>query len=175
MKNTSMNRQSLVSIFTEMLLAFGVLGSLLTSPFLVGCGESLGESLPETATVMVEISSPKVLKPADALQLIISTDFQGSLFDEIIYNTKEEFSITQDFNQTFQLDPNEPRIFVQLSNFSESVQKVGPITFVNPRPSVSVRLTILIDGEVEHDTEKLLTSGSSIRVVRSFSQENIIF
>ena len=148
---------------------------LLILLLFVGCGEDL----PETATVMVGLSSPKVLKPADALDLTISTDFtidfQGSLSDEIIYNTKEEFSITQDFNQTFQLDPNEPRISVQLSNFSESVQNVGFITFVNPGPSVSVRLTILIDGEVEYDEEKLLTSGSSIGVVRSFSQESITF
>ena len=38
MKNASMNRQSLVSIFTVMLLVFGVLGILLTLLFLVGCG-----------------------------------------------------------------------------------------------------------------------------------------
>ena len=137
---------------------------LLILLLFVGCGEDL----PETATVMVEITSPKVLKPADALHLTISTDFQWSFSDEIIYNTTEEFSITQDFNQTFQLDPNEPRIYVQLINSSKAV-------FVNPGPSVSVRLTVLIDGEVEYDEENLLTSGSSIGVVRSFSQENIIF
>ena len=38
MKNASMNRQSLVSIFTEMLLAFNILGILFSSLFLVSCG-----------------------------------------------------------------------------------------------------------------------------------------
>ena len=58
---------------------------LLILLLFVGCGEDL----PETATVMVGLSSPKVLKPADALDLTISTDFtidfQGSLSDKIIY------------------------------------------------------------------------------------------
>ena len=117
---------------------------LLILLLFVGCGDN-DNDLPETATVMVEVSAPKVLKPTDALRLIVSTDL----------NTKEEFSITQDFNQTFQLDPDTPRIYVQL---------------INPGPSVSVRLTVLIDGEVEYDETELLTSGSSIGFSRSFIQ-----
>lgn len=137
-------------------LCFSVLTFLLTSPFLAGCGESL----PETATVMVEVSSPEVLEPADALHLTISTDFQGSLSNEIIYNTKKEFSITQDFNRTFQLDPDEPRISVEL---------------IKPEPSASVRLTVLLDDEVERDD--LIPSGTSgsLGFVQSFSQEKITF
>ena len=38
MKNASMNRQSLVSIFRLMLLVFSILGILFSSLFLVGCG-----------------------------------------------------------------------------------------------------------------------------------------
>lgn len=134
---------------------FTVSTFLLASPFLVGCGEGL----PETATVKVEVSSPKVLKPADALRLIVST---GS-------NTTKEFSITQDFSQTFQLDPDEPYIYVKLMNASsESVQTIGILTVVSPGPSVSVRLTVLIDGEVEYDKAELLTSGGWISLSRSF-------
>ena len=137
-------------------LRFTVSTFLLALLFLVGCGESL----PETATVMVEISSPKVLEPTDALHLTISTDFRSSLSGEIIYNTKKEFSITQDFNQTFQLDPDEPRIAGEL---------------IKPGWSASVRLTVLIDDEVEH--EKLFPSGTrgSTWFSRSFSQERITF
>ena len=135
---------------------FTVSTFLFASPFLVGCGEDL----PETATVKVEVSSPKVLKPTDALRLIVST---GS-------NTKKELSITQDFNQTFQLDPDEPRIFVQLINASsESVQNIGNLTIISPGPSMSVRLTVLIDDEVEYDEEKLLAPGGWIGLSRSFS------
>lgn len=154
-------------------LCFSVLTFLLTSPFLVGCGESV----PETATV-IELTQPKVLSPSDALHLTISTDFQTPLsektFSEIlsidstdlegiasnglIYNTKKEFSITQDFNQTFQLDPDEPRISVEL---------------IKPGPSGSVRLTVLIDDEVEY--EQSLTSRGSMSFYQSFSRENITF
>ena len=119
---------------------FTVSTFLLASPFLVGCGEDL----PETATVKVEVSSPKVLKPADALHLTISTDFEVKASNEIFYNTKKEFSITQDFNKTFQLDPDEPRISVEL---------------IKPGPSGSVRLTGLLDDTVEY--EQSLASGVS--------------
>ena len=44
MKTTRMNRHPFVSIFTLMLLAVGVPGILLTSLFLVGCGD---EDVPE--------------------------------------------------------------------------------------------------------------------------------
>ena len=47
MKNTSMNRQSPVSIFRLMLLVFGVLGILLTSLFFIGCGGDEEEDPPE--------------------------------------------------------------------------------------------------------------------------------
>ena len=49
MKNTSMNRQSLVSIFRLMLLVYGVLGILLTSLLLVGCGGDEEEDTPEAS------------------------------------------------------------------------------------------------------------------------------
>ena len=51
MKSAGMNRQSLVSIFTLTLLAFGVQGILLTSLFLVGCGGDEEEDTPETSVV----------------------------------------------------------------------------------------------------------------------------
>lgn len=143
--------QSIIRFF-----CFTVSTILLASPFLVGCGESL----PETATVMVEISSPKILEPADALHLTVSTDFGWSLPGEIIYNTKKEFSITQDFNQTFQLDPDEPRIAGEL---------------IKPGPSGSVRLTVLLDDEVEHESSLPAASSGSMGFSRSFSQENITF
>ena len=108
----------------------------------------------------VEVSSPKVLKPADALHLTISTDFEVKASNEIFYNTKKEFSITQDFNKTFQLDPDEPRISVEL---------------IKPGPSGSVRLTGLLDDTVEY--EQSLASGvsGSLSFTRSHSQENIRF
>ena len=49
MKNTSINQQSLVSIFTVMLLVFCVLGILFTSPFLAGCGGDEEEDTPEAS------------------------------------------------------------------------------------------------------------------------------
>ena len=130
---------------------------LLILLLFVGCGDN-DNDLPETATVMVGLSSPNVLKPTDALHLTISIDFGWSLSDEIIYNTKEKFSITQDFNQTFQLDPDEPRISVEL---------------IKPGPSGSVHLTVLIDDEVEY--EQSLTSRGSMSFYQSFSRENITF
>ena len=147
---------------------------LLILLLFVGCGDN-DNDLPETAAVRVELTEPKVLSPSDALHLTISTDFQGILFSEtetlseilsidstdlegiasngLIYNTKKEFSITQDFNRTFQLDPDTPRIYVQV---------------INPGPSVSVHLTILTDGEVEYKEEQLLTWGSGFGVGRFF-------
>ncbi|MDE0297038.1 MAG: hypothetical protein OXN17_00220 [Candidatus Poribacteria bacterium] len=118
---------------------FTVSTLLLTSLFLVGCGDG-DNDLPDTATVKLEIPSSKVLSPAHALRLIVSTDFRINLsFDDsahapqIIYNTKEEFSITQDFDRTFPLHPDRPGIAIELMN-----------TLSEP-----IRLTLLIDGEVE--------------------------
>ena len=158
-------------------MCFTVSTFLLASPFLIGC-----EGLPQTATVTVEVSSPKVLEPADALRLIVSTDYQGVLSNvtpstklkevpeilstnakEIasngfIYNTKKEFSITQDFNRTFQLDPDEPRIAVEL---------------IKPGPSGSVRLTVLLDDEVEY--EQSLTGTGFLIWNRDFRKKEISF
>ena len=49
MKNASMNRQSLVSIFTVMLLVFSILGILFSSLFLIGCGGDEEEDTPEAS------------------------------------------------------------------------------------------------------------------------------
>ena len=160
MKHVIVNRKEILRFFATALLVFGVPGILFTSLFIVGCSETEDDTEPETATVMVEVSSPKVLEPADALHLTVSTDFGRSLSDEIIYNTKKEFSITQDFNQTFQLDPDEPRIAGEL---------------IKPGPSGSVRLTVLLDDEVEHESSLPAASSGSMGFSRSFSQENITF
>ena len=140
-------------------MCFSVSIFLLASPFLIGCGDS-DNDLPETATVMVGISSPKVLELTDALHLIVSTDYRLTPPNEIFYSTKEEFSITQGFNQTFQLDPDDPRISVEL---------------IKPGPSGSVRLTVLFDDEVEY--EELFPSGwrGSTLFFHAFSGKNITF
>ena len=60
MKNTSMNRHSLVSMFTLMLLVFGISGILLTSLFLVGCG---GDEEADNAASPVSADDKKELLP----------------------------------------------------------------------------------------------------------------
>lgn len=158
------------------LFCFSVSTFLLASPFLIGCEEGV----PQTATVTVKVSSPKVLQPADALRLMVSTDYQGLLdnvtpsttlkevpevigesAEEIasegfIYNTKQEFSIIQDFNQRFQLDPDGPRIWVELRK---------------PAPSGSVRLTVRVDDEVEYD--KPLTGTGFLVWRQDFTKKEI--
>ena len=122
---------------------------------------------------MVEVSSPKVFKPTDALRLIVFTAFIPlDRLTPATLNTKEEFSITQDFEQTFQLDPDEPRIFVELINASYT--SIQNNRWVNVT-SMFVRLTLFIDDEVEYDERKLLTSGSRTSITQSFSREDITF
>ena len=60
-----MNRKITVSVIGMMLLVLGILGVLLASLFLIGCGDS-DNDLPETATVKVEIrSSPNPLSSVE--------------------------------------------------------------------------------------------------------------
>ena len=155
MKHAIANRKGILWFFVTAMLVFGIL--LFISLFLAGCGDS-DNDLPETATVMVEVSSPKVLEPSDALHLTISTNFRGRPPNGLIYNTKKEFSITQDFNRTFQLDPDEPRISVEL---------------IKPGPSGAVRLTVLLDDEVEY--EQSLTGTGFLIWNRDFSKKEISF
>ena len=66
MKNASMNRQSLVSIFTEMVLAFSILGILFSSLFLVGCGgdeEADNTASPVSADDKKEVPSVAEVPP----------------------------------------------------------------------------------------------------------------
>ena len=60
MKNASINRQSLVSIFTVMLLVFGVLGILFTSLLLAGCG---GDEEADNAASPVSAEDKKEVLP----------------------------------------------------------------------------------------------------------------
>ena len=85
-----------------------------------------------------------------SLDVIVSTDFTEISTGEITYNTKHKFALTESFNQDFPLDPNDPRLAVEISN--------------NTAHDLSIRFTILLDGEVEDDESESFTSRSrSIR------------
>ena len=74
---------------------------------------------------------------------------------KIIYNTKEVFSVTQDFDRTFPLDPDEPGICIELVNTL----------------SESVRLTLLFDDEVE--SSETISPGTRIMRQRSYFSHEV--
>ena len=106
-------------------------------------------------------NSWKIEKIGDAgnvgkLELLVSDDFIWDPDGSPTHNTEDIFSITEDFEQTFPLDSNAPRLSVKLINKT-------PYT-------LSIRLTILLDDESEHDeSENEFTPGSAMSY--SFKQE----
>lgn len=90
------------------------------------------------------------------LHLTVSTDF--TVFEEVtgpdrvVYHSKEEFSITQDFDRDFQLNPDATRIAYEVFNGT-------PYT-------LSVRINLLLDGEAvdeDGDDIKVCPPGSNSR------------
>ena len=96
------------------------------------------------------------------LDLTVSTDFtvfeEATGPDRVVYHSKEEFSITQDFDRDFQLNPDAPRIAYEVFNGT-------PYT-------LSVRIILLIDGEADdgEDTH-VFSPGDSLRVFRLWGSE----
>lgn len=76
------------------------------------------------------------------------------LIVSIDYDPEKEFPITQDFDRDFQLDPDWPGISLALSN--------GTVH------TLSVRVTLLIDGEVDINEEDQLEPGASLQWERSW-------
>ncbi|MDE0683115.1 MAG: hypothetical protein OXI63_09395 [Candidatus Poribacteria bacterium] len=132
----------------------------------------------EIATVKIEFTLPSPATPREvgSLDVIVSTNFtettvQESIYSDevseilndlnsnintkrtttkLLYAMKDEFSLTESFSQDFRLDPDDPRLAVEISN--------------NTSHNLSVRFTILLDGEVEDDERESFTSGNrSIR------------
>ena len=99
-------------------------------------------------------NSWKIEKLGDAgdagkLDVIVSTNYIGTFSGgspEFIYNTKNEFSLTESFSQDFRLDSDDPMLAVKITN--------------NTPHDLSVHLTVLVDGEVEADERDLFTSRS---------------
>ena len=105
-----------------------------------------------------------------SLNVIVSTNFtatkvQESIYDEetserlkdlgietertttkLLYYTKDEFALTESFSQDFHLDPDDPRLAIEITNDTPH--------------DLSVHLTVLINGEVEADDRKSFTSRS---------------
>lgn len=77
----------------------------------------------------------------------------GELTLSVTTYTKQTFAITQDFDQDFQLDPDDWRISVALFNGTSY--------------TLSIRITLLLDGEVEFGEEELMTPGTSISRTRT--------
>lgn len=73
MKNAGINRQPLVSIFTVMLLVFGISGILLTSLFLVGCGRSEEEDDPAASVSANPLVDNEEKVPPIAVSMVAST------------------------------------------------------------------------------------------------------
>ena len=92
------------------------------------------------------------------LDLTVSTDFFESDSGEIVYNSKKEFSITEDFDRDFQLNPDAPRIAYEVLNGT-------PYT-------LSVRIILLIDGEADGGEDTFAFSpGDRRRVFRLWGSE----
>ena len=105
-----------------------------------------------------------------SLNVIVSTNFtatkvQESIYDEetseilkdlgietertttqFIYDTKDEFALTESFIQDFHLDPDDQRLAIEITNDTPH--------------DLSVHLTLLINGEVEADDRESFTSRS---------------
>ena len=128
-----MNQQISLTLSLALLILF----------LLSGCEAWLEDELPGTMTVKVKVTSLQPLNADKGGHLdLIYTDVTG---------TQHKFFVTQDFEQTFQLDTSGSRVYgkVELSN-------ITPHTF-------SVRLTLLLDGEIEYDKSvSEFTTGSRL-------------
>ena len=69
------------------------------------------------------------------LDLTVSTDFEVTDTNRVVYHSKEEFSITEDFDRDFQLNPDAPRIAYEVFNGTPH--------------TLSVRINLLFDGEAD--------------------------
>ena len=145
---------------------------LLTSPFLMGCGEGKREimfpnlDLPESVTVKIED-----VPEGTAFNLNISTDsseHKSNFGDTVfIYNYNEKYTVTQNFNKTFPLETEEPTIVLDLI-----CTHVGPI---KENSSNSIRLIVRFNGEGDfelgnHDTVHPLEVGTTITAQSTFSR-----
>lgn len=68
-------------------------------------------------------------------------------YQPLIYNTEDKFALTESFSRDFPLDPDNPRLVVNITN--------------NTIHDLSVHFTVLLDGEVEIDKNESLTSYGS--------------
>ncbi|MDE0016832.1 MAG: hypothetical protein OXU51_11635 [Candidatus Poribacteria bacterium] len=117
-----------------------------------------------------EIDEVGDARDAGKLDVIVSTNFtmtevQESIYDEelseslkdlgietertttkFLYYTKDEFALTGSFSQDFHLDPDDPRLAIEITN--------------NTPHDLSVHLTVLVDGEVEADERESFRSRS---------------
>ena len=96
---------------------------LIISLFIVGCG--LDDDSPGSVTLKIDVPASIDTSQDDTLKLTVSTDFKTDESDsaKIIFNTKEEYKITEDYEQTFTLDSEEPKFAFEIVNpWSESVK-----------------------------------------------------
>ena len=86
MKNTDVNRKITVSIFTLMLLIFGVPSILLTSLFLIGCSEGKEEEEPEMEVQYIDKGTCVVgltLKPGEGCSYFGSGE-------EVVFSVRQD-------------------------------------------------------------------------------------
>ena len=102
----------------------------------------------DEARVVVDTS------PAAPLALIIATDFQvipgdGDGGGNAVLSVADTVSLTGDFDRTYQLDDDAPRIYVRLINTTEANE--------------TARLRIFLDDEREYDAEATMAPGAYLQ------------
>ena len=124
----------------------------------LSCSEP-DDEIPKIATVKIEFTLPNPTPFISVdngylhgwLDCIVSTDFtlrDQFLISKPLYNTKSRFRLTESFRKDFNLNPDDPRIAVEISNATRS-------------NTVSARLIVLIDGEEVHNKSASITKGAS--------------
>lgn len=144
---------------------------LLIPLLFTGCSE--GErvmmfpdaDLPESVTVTIDAPA------GAAFKLVISTDYREERDNfgkkVVIHNNEKEYSVTQDFSETFSLNSEDPHISVKLT--------CTKIDSMNDNSSKSVRLIVQFNGDGNfdrgnHNQVLPIQLGAFINVQSAFSR-----